>query len=81
MLIALQVHRQINAHAAAMEDYARRIDLACEIAYQHGGADGAHHKAWVIDQMVRTLLGPDYEAFVRDATNDGEEEWDTGVAP
>lgn len=31
------------------------IDAALSIAMSYGGVDGAHHKAWVIDQMVRTL--------------------------
>lgn len=30
---------------------------ALDIAVVHGGADGGHHKAWVIDQMVRALTG------------------------
>lgn len=33
-----------------------RIKQALEIA-QDGGFDGAHHKMWVIDQMVRALTG------------------------
>ena len=34
-----------------------RIELALQIAQQHGQTDGAHHKAWVIDQIVRVLTG------------------------
>lgn len=34
-----------------------RIAYALEIAHEAGGVDGAHHKAWVIDQMVRALTG------------------------
>lgn len=34
-----------------------RIKAALEIAMQWGGVDGADHKAWVIDQMVRALTG------------------------
>lgn len=34
-----------------------RIDQALAIAAQYGGIDGEHHKAWVIDQMVRALTG------------------------
>lgn len=30
---------------------------ALEIAAQFGGIDGGHHKMWVIDQMVRALIG------------------------
>ncbi|WP_319533401.1 hypothetical protein [uncultured Cohaesibacter sp.] len=35
----------------------KRIAKAIEIAVRLGGIDGAHHKAWVIDQMVRALTG------------------------
>jgi hypothetical protein len=34
-----------------------RIDKALELAVAYGGIDGNHHKAWVIDQMVRALTG------------------------
>jgi hypothetical protein len=34
-----------------------RIEKALELARQDGQIDGAHHKMWVIDQMVRALTG------------------------
>lgn len=34
---------------------AERIAKALNIASDNGQTDGAHHKAWVIDQMVRAL--------------------------
>jgi hypothetical protein len=37
-------------------DYAQRITDALRIA-EAGQLDGAHHKMWVIDQMVRALTG------------------------
>ncbi len=51
-------------------------------AVDYGGIDG-HHKAWVIDQMVRALTGDDYEKVVTDA-KDGEDgpdtyEWNEGI--
>ena len=62
-----------------------RIDCALDIAKTYGGFDGAHHKAWAIDQMCRALLGDEYDAFVASAKA-GEEgpetyEWDVGLAP
>ncbi len=62
---------------------ARREALAPAMA--HKGDDGADHKDWVIDRMVRALLGDKYDAFVR-LHNDGEEgpetyDWDEGIAP
>lgn len=34
-----------------------RIQKALAIAVAYGGIDGAHHKDWTIDQMVRALTG------------------------
>lgn len=33
------------------------IAKALQIAFQDSQIDGAHHKTWVIDQMVRALTG------------------------
>jgi hypothetical protein len=61
------------------------IEDALTIARRYGGIDGDHHKAWVIDQMVRYLTADDYPAFVAEAKagEDGPEtyDWDTGIAP
>ena len=63
----------------------KQIDAALDIARKYGGIDGDHHKAWVIDRMVRALTGTNYDTFVADAKagEDGPEtyEWDTGIAP
>lgn len=68
-----------------MEPEGARISRALTLARQYGGIDGGHHKAWVIDQMVRALCGPDYDRFVADARSgeDGPEtyDWDCGIAP
>ena len=63
----------------------KKIKAAIELAVQYGGVDGGHHKAWVIDQMVRALAGNDYKSIVREACR-GEEgdntySWDVGIAP
>lgn len=59
---------------------AERIKEALEVAID-GTIDGAHHKMWVIDQMVLALTGDDYEAWVAEYEQAGEYEWDRGVAP
>ncbi len=64
---------------------AERIEQAIDLAVQYGGIDGAHHKSWVIDQMVRALAGDNYATIVASA-KDGEYgpetyEWDEGIAP
>jgi hypothetical protein len=60
-------------------------DKAIKIAESYGMIDGAHHKQWVIDQMIRALLGDGYDAWL--AKENAEREagdhflWDHGVAP
>jgi hypothetical protein len=62
-----------------------RCKLAIDIAIRYGGIGGEHHKAWVIDQMVRILAGEEYERIIVDAKagEDGSETygWDEGIAP
>ena len=50
------------------------------VAEQWGHTSGDHHKAWVIDQMVRALTGVDYEHWVAAYEADGAL-WIQGVAP
>ena len=63
----------------------KRMEEALKIAREYGQTDGAHHKMWVIDQMVRALTGDGYEKWVKcySKGEDGPEtyEWDTGIAP
>jgi hypothetical protein len=58
---------------------------ALEIALSYGQIDGSHHKAWVIDQIVRALTGSKYEEVIKanKVGEDGPEtyDWDEGVAP
>jgi hypothetical protein len=63
----------------------KRVQTALDIAFQFGSIDGAHHKMWVIDQMVRELAGPEYENWVRTVKDgvDGPDtySWDEGIPP
>jgi hypothetical protein len=58
---------------------------AIAIAINYGGIDGAHHKDWVIDQMLRALTGDDYAKVVKDACagENGPDtySWNVGIAP
>lgn len=58
-------------------------DSAIGIAERYGAIDFAHHKQWVIDQMVRTLLGPSrYAEWVHALNSDPDyAAWDEGIAP
>lgn len=69
-----------------MVSHSIRVARALEIAADYGGIDGGHHKAWLIDQMVRALVGcpiidethltfgenPEYQEWVR-VYQDGED--------
>lgn len=56
---------------------------AADIAMQFGMIDGAHHKQWVIDQMLRAMLTEEeYKDFRDLMDNDPEyDPWDEGIAP
>lgn len=62
-----------------------KVAKAIDLAVQYKGGDEAHHKDWVIDQMVRILAGDDYDKVVCEAKagEDGPETyaWDVGIAP
>ena len=62
-----------------------KIILALDIAIDYGQIEGDHHKAWVIDQMVRRLAGDEYEQVIREACEyqsvPGTFEWNVGIAP
>lgn len=62
-----------------------KIENAIDLAIRDGNIDGAHHKMWVIDQMVRILAGNRYNDIIREACN-GEYgpdtyDWDIGIIP
>lgn len=51
-----------------------RAAWALDLAVRYGQVDGDHHKAWVIDQVVRLLAAHDYESII-------DMDWDIGIAP
>lgn len=68
-----------------MIDAIQRRDAAIELAVRYGQIDGAHHKLWVIDQIVRLLAGDEYDTIITQAKA-GEHgpntyRWDVGIAP
>lgn len=62
-----------------MTEEVKRIIEAISIAVDYGQIDGAHHKMWVIDQMVRALAGDAYEGIISDYEKQ-DDEWDEGIA-
>lgn len=73
------IHEQ---QAVDLQEAEAKISKALELAFEYAQIDGAHHKTWVIDQMVRALTGDAYEDWVEEYQGeDGEYEWDEGIAP
>ena len=65
-------------------DFQGKIKEALEFIKNFAGNDGAHHKQWVLDQIVH-ILADDYDQWRREF-EDGEDgphtyEWDDGIAP
>jgi hypothetical protein len=62
-----------------------KIDKALDLIVQYGGIDGAWHKDWVIDQVVRILTGDKYEEFVFESCKGEDGDWtygwECGIAP
>ena len=59
---------------------AERICEALDIADTCGQIEGDHHRAWVIDQMVRELLDTHYHQWLGKRAERGDD-WDVGIAP
>jgi hypothetical protein len=71
--------------AEVAETDTERVEQAINMALDWGATDGAHHKQWALDQVVRILAGDRYEQVITDwcAGPDGPYmySWDTGIAP
>lgn len=77
--------------------FKKRIENALEFLSVWGQVEGDHHKAWVIDQVVRALCGCEWNfndsffqneeykdwvsGYCYDDNHVMEYEWDTGIAP
>lgn len=56
-------------------------ERALAVLIRYGQEDGAHHKMWAIDQAVRILAGSEYQNILAIYKQDGEYDWDEGIAP
>ncbi len=65
--------------------YDIRAIAALALIDHYGGIDGAHHKQWILDQVVRTLAEDKYDEWVkmycRGEDGPNTRSWDTGIAP
>lgn len=58
-----------------------RTEIAVGLIGQYAGTGGAHHKQWLLDQVLRALLGDAYENWIVEWEDHGQYEWDEGIAP
>ncbi len=66
-LRARYVFHDLKTEEGAVDRRIGPIAKALDFAVRYGGIQGDHHKAWVIDQMVRALTGcPEVEASAVD---------------
>lgn len=67
------------------EEKDKQIKKALDLIFEYGQIDGGHHKAWVIDQIVRILIKDKYDEWVKNYIYDEETgdtyTWDKGIAP
>lgn len=51
-----------------------------QLIVDYGMDDGAHHKQWLLDQILRVIARHDeiYKEFIEQEFGD---DWDTGIAP
>jgi len=62
-------------------------EKALRVLIDHGMADGADHKQWVIDQAIRALAGAYYNDLIAikyliEAYKEGDTyDWEVGIAP
>jgi hypothetical protein len=76
-ITAVSAHDEVKDVLGPAKEESAGVDRAIELATRYGSVDGWHHKAWVIDQMVRALSGDKYSQIVKDSGR----EWDVGISP
>lgn len=64
-----------------------KITSVIELIFRFGGIGGDHHKAWVIDQVLRIVAGDKYDSLVEEMEGDPADgdyyygEWQVGIPP
>lgn len=77
------VEEQNKGKRTTNED--ERIKSALALIFEFGAIQGAQHKGWLIDQILRALTDTEYNAFVKKWEGEPESDsyckWCVGVAP
>ena len=81
--VAKSIAEEVTGHYKDTPE--NRNARALDIAFNYTPTDGVHHKNWVIDQMVRALLGSRYKQKIRDwccgEDGEGTYKWNEGSKP
>jgi hypothetical protein len=80
-----QSNSDIHEMASVIKTLDYKVKVALELIERFGGTDGAHHKQWLIDQILRALTGNDYVKWVAEWESGAHGPktyfWDDGIAP
>ena len=75
----------IETILSMLKEKDEKIEKVLELIFQYGQTDGEHHKAWIIDQVVRILTGEKYKEWIKEYIYDEETgesySWYKGIAP
>ncbi len=80
-LLAGSIGAEIDALKAALAEGEKVVEAAMTVLNNYSQIDGAHHKAWCLDQVARALMGDGYSKWRELYENNGEYGWDEGTAP
>ncbi len=80
-----QVREAIRHLLTAYEKEKEKNNNVLGLIFEYGQTDGEHHKAWVIDQIVRIITENNYDKWVQhyeyDEETDEDYFWYVGIAP
>lgn len=80
-----KVNNAIETILSMLKEKDEKIEKVLELIFQYGQTDGEHHKAWIIDQVVRILTGEKYKEWIKEYIYDEETgesySWYKGIAP
>lgn len=62
-----------------------KLQTIIDLIFDYGWEESAHHKQWLIDQILQVAAGDDYTRLVKQEERAGDPdefcEWDRGIMP